>query len=128
MPHGLSHLIRIDTHDVGGYLTGHPKRSRAPGLCKLRTARTLEENMTITVEPGCYFIDHLIDEAIHAEYSPFSAFLNADVLNQFRGFGGIRLEDVIAITADGCENYTICPRTIQEIEYIKAGGKVASSS
>jgi Xaa-Pro dipeptidase len=123
MPHGLGHLIGIDTHDVGGYLPGHPKRSRAPGLCKLRTARILEENMTITVEPGCYFIDHLIDEAINAEYSPFSAFLNADVLNQFRGFGGIRLEDVIAITADGCENYTICPRTIQEIESVKAGEK-----
>jgi hypothetical protein len=67
--------------------------------------------MTITVEPGCYFIDHLIDEAIHAEYSSFSAFLNADDLNHF---GGIRLEDVNDITADGCENYTICPRTIQK--------------
>ena len=55
----------------------------------------------------------------------FRHFLNADDLDQFRG---IRLEDVNNITADGCENDTICPRTIQEIESVKAGGKVASSS
>ncbi|XP_043808030.1 xaa-Pro dipeptidase isoform X2 [Manihot esculenta] len=48
MPHGLGHLLGIDTHDPGGYLKG-PNRSKEPGLRSLRTARGLEEGM-------CWFL------------------------------------------------------------------------
>ena len=119
MPHGLGHFIGIDTHDVGGYLEGNPKRSTLPGLKSLRTSRVMQENMTVTVEPGCYFIDHLLDEAL-ADDSPLKPFLNAKLLEEYRGFGGVRLEDVLAITADGCVNYTLCPRTVNEIEHVMA--------
>jgi len=121
-PHGLGHLIGIDTHDVGGYLEGHPERSKLPGLKSLRTARNMLEGMTVTVEPGCYFIDHLLDEALQKD-SPLCEHLNAELLQEYRGFGGVRLEDVVAITSDGCVNYTLCPRTISEIEHVMAGGK-----
>jgi Xaa-Pro dipeptidase len=122
MPHGLGHFIGIDTHDVGGYLAGNPNRSTLPGLKSLRTSRIMQENMTVTVEPGCYFIDHLLDEAL-ADDSPLKPFLNAELLEEYRGFGGVRLEDVVAITAHGCVNYTLCPRTVKEIEHVMAGGK-----
>jgi len=121
MPHGLGHFIGIDTHDVGGYLEGHPKRHEGPGLSKLRTARIMQENMCLTVEPGCYFIDCVIDDALA---DPNKAkHLVADKIAEFRGTGGVRLEDVLAITADGCVNYTNCPRTIDEVECVIGGGK-----
>jgi len=122
MPHGLGHLIGIDTHDVGGYLPGHPQRMETPGLRSLRTARILQENMTLTVEPGCYFIDHLLDTAL-GEESPLKCYLNPDRVNDYRGFGGVRIEDVIHVTSIACVNFTLCPRTINEIEYVMKGGK-----
>lgn len=62
MPHGLGHLIGIDTHDVGGYTVGTPERMTKPGLKNLRTARNMEKGIVITVEPGCYFVDFLLKE------------------------------------------------------------------
>jgi len=88
----------------------------------LRTARIIQENMVLTVEPGIYFIDHLLDGAL-ANDSPLKQFLNEDKLNEFRGFGGVRLEDVLVITSTGCINYTLCPRTVEEVEHVMSGGK-----
>ena len=42
MPHGLGHLLGIDTHDVGGYAKGTPPRIDQPGLRSLRTARCVQ--------------------------------------------------------------------------------------
>uniref|UniRef100_A0A7S2UNV8 Xaa-Pro dipeptidase n=1 Tax=Attheya septentrionalis TaxID=420275 RepID=A0A7S2UNV8_9STRA len=122
MPHGLGHLIGIDTHDVGGYLEDCPPRIMQPGLKSLRTSRVLQEKMTLTVEPGCYFITHLIHEALDPSNS-LSAYLNKDVLLNYIGFGGVRLEDVIEIIPGGVVNYTVCPRTVAEVEHVVQGGK-----
>jgi Xaa-Pro dipeptidase len=125
MPHGLGHFLGIDTHDVGGYLPGHPPRSPLPGLKSLRTARVLQEFMVLTVEPGCYFIDHLLDEALDPS-NILSQYLNADLLKDYRGYGGVRLEDVVTVTTKengGCINFTLCPRTVSEVEHVMAGGK-----
>jgi len=120
MPHGLGHFLGIDTHDVGGYLIGPPRGTR-PGFKSLRTSRVLEKNMVLTVEPGLYMIDPLLDKAIADQKQ--RRFLNIDKLNEFRGMGGVRLEDDVIVTADGIENMTKCPRTIEEVEACMASGK-----
>ena len=102
LPHGLGHFIGCDTHDVGGYLSNTPPRPTAPGVNKLRTARTLEAGMVITVEPGCYFINILLRRA---RANPAqSRFINEDTLQRFMRFGGVRLEDVVVITDVGFSN------------------------
>ncbi|XP_038880097.1 xaa-Pro dipeptidase [Benincasa hispida] len=118
MPHGLGHFLGIDTHDPGGYLQGL-ERPKEPGLNALRTVRDLEEGMVITVEPGCYFIDALLDSAL--ENSKTSKFFNVEALNRFRGFGGVRIESDLLVTANGCRNMTNCPRETWEIEAVMAG-------
>jgi len=89
-PHGLGHLMGLDTHDVGGYPKGL-ERIDEPGIRNLRTRRVLQKGMVITVEPGLYFIDANIDPALKDPIT--SQFLNAEILERFRDFGGVRIED-----------------------------------
>lgn len=125
-PHGLGHLIGLDTHDVGGYMIDTPNRPEGPGgIQKLRTARILEEGMVLTNEPGCYFIDALLTSALASDKAQY---LDESVLSRFRGFGGVRLEDVIVVTKNGPVNLTTCPRTVGEVESVLSGGSWPPSS
>lgn len=87
MPHGLGHFIGIDTHDVGGYLNGHPTRSDKPGMKSLRTARVVQERMCLTIEPGCYFITALLDQAF--KDPKLSKFLVKEEIQKYLHFGGV---------------------------------------
>jgi hypothetical protein len=77
--------------------------------------------MVLTVEPGCYFMEPLLQPALADPAT--SVFFNVAVLQRFRGFGGVRLEDVVAITDSGVVNFTLCPRTVAEVESVMAGGQ-----
>jgi len=122
MPHGLGHFLGLDVHDVGGYIGDATPRSLLSGLKSLRTTRTLHERMVITIEPGCYFIDVLIDKAVADP--ELSCFINKDRLNEFRGIGGVRIEDDVVIWEMGNENLNAdLPRTISEIEQFMATGE-----
>lgn len=104
-PHGIGHLIGLDVHDMEnlgednfGY-NQTTKRSTQFGLCNLRYALGLEENMTLTNEPGIYFIPYLM-EKWKAE-KRFADFINYDKALTYSNFGGIRIEDDILITSNG---------------------------
>lgn len=119
MPHGLGHLMGLDVHDVGGYPEG-VERIDQPGIRHLRTTRPLQERMVLTIEPGCYFIEPLLTQALA---NPEQArFICGEVLARFRGTGGVRIEDNIAVTANGAELLTCVPRSVEQIESLMADG------
>jgi Xaa-Pro dipeptidase len=124
-PHGLGHLIGLDVHDVGGYPEG-VERIPEPGLRYLRMRRPLEENMVVTVEPGCYFIDAILEPALaNPELAPY---INREVLDRFRPVGGVRIEDCVLITADGFENLTSVPKEISDIQALMTAAHAARLS
>jgi len=105
LPHGLGHLLGLQVHDVGGFQRS-PEGGEIPrpdGHPYLRLTRVLEENFVVTMEPGLYFIDQLLEQA-RGDHR--GARINWNRIEQFRPFGGIRIEDNLAITATGCENLT----------------------
>lgn len=106
-------------HDVGGYMPHRPQRPTEFGYKGLRTATVLQAGMCITVEPGCYFIEHLLEKALA---NPEQAkFIDQTVLERFRSFGGVRLEDDVVVTADGVENLSWTPRSVEEVEGVCQG-------
>ncbi|KAF9585049.1 hypothetical protein BGW38_004086 [Lunasporangiospora selenospora] len=116
-PHGLGHMIGLDVHDVGGYPKG-VARIQAPGLQYLRMRRALEPSFVVTVEPGVYFVQFILDEA--KKDAELAKFMNWDVVERFAKVGGVRIEDCVVITENGIDNLTIAPKEIAEIEAIMA--------
>jgi len=119
MFHGLGHSLGLDVHDVGGYAPGRGRPDDPSIQENLRLGRELLEGMVITVEPGFYFADFLMDEAL-ADPS-MAKFIDAKRLEELRPVGGVRIEDDIVITATGCYVLTTVPRTVAEIEATMAG-------
>ena len=120
MPHGLGHFMGLDVHDPGGYPEGI-SRIDEPGIRSLRCGRRLEKGMVITVEPGIYFIDALLEPAL-ADPN-VAKYLDTRVLGRFRSFGGVRIEDDVLVTAGGSENFTQVPRDPEEIESVMSGAQ-----
>ena len=69
----------------------------------LRLTRVLEADMTLTIEPGLYAIDMLLE---NLRGSPAENHVLWDGVDWLRPFGGIRVEDDVRVMADGCENMT----------------------
>jgi Xaa-Pro aminopeptidase len=120
-PHGLGHMLGLDVHDMEGLgenFVGYNdqyKRSEQFGLAYLRMARELEEGFVVTDEPGIYFIPALID--LWRSEKKFTDFINYDKVEQYNAFGGIRIEDDLLITQNGCRVLgKSIPKTIKEIE------------
>lgn len=116
-PHGLGHFLGLDTHDVGGYPKGVDRIDR-PGIKFLRARRELQAGMVITIEPGIYFVPAVLEPAMENEEQ--SKYLNVEKVKSLLGFGGVRIEDNIAVTEDGYENLTNVIKNIADIEALMA--------
>ena len=104
-PHGLGHLLGIQVHDVGGHQENEAGNIIDPpsGHPFLRLTRVLEEDMVLTIEPGLYVIDMLLDELRGSEAEQH---VNWETVDWLRPFGGVRIEDDVRVLADGSENLT----------------------
>lgn len=107
LPHGLGHMMGMDVHDMEGLgqtNVGFDEETRPNleqfGTNALRMGRRLQQGFVVTDEPGIYFIPALIDEWKAGGHC--KDFINFDLLETYKDFGGIRIEDDILITEDGC--------------------------
>ena len=104
-PHGIGHLLGLQVHDVGGFMRDESGATIAKpeGQPNLRLTRKLEPGFVVTVEPGMYFIDQLLDKA---RAQPLGRDINWQRVEALRPFGGIRIEDDIVVTDAGHRNLT----------------------
>lgn len=104
-PHGLGHPIGLQVHDVAGFQQSERGGTigRPDGHPYLRMTRVLEPGMVVTIEPGLYFIDMLLEELRN---TPAAKDVDWARVDAFRPYGGIRIEDDVACTAGDPENLT----------------------
>lgn len=119
-PHGIGHLLGLDVHDMedlgdrAGYAPGR-ERSDRPGDRYLRLDRDLEPGMVVTIEPGFYRIERILERA--EEVGDLEDALRRDVLGKYASVRGIRIEDDVLVTDGAARVLTdALPKTADEIE------------
>ncbi len=120
-PHGLGHMLGLDVHDMEGLgqinvgYDNEIQPSSQFGTAYLRMGRRLQPGFVITNEPGIYFIPELID--LWKSENKFPEFINYEKVEEYRDFGGIRIEDDILVTEHGCRILgKPIPKTVAEVE------------
>lgn len=122
-PHGLGHMMGMDVHDMEGLgqqYVGFDDEVRPRldqfGTNALRCGRRLQEGWVMSDEPGIYFIPALIDEWRAKGHC--KDFLCFDKIETYKDFGGIRLENDILITKEGCRmlGKQVIPYHINDVE------------
>lgn len=103
-PHGVGHLIGLDVHDLenfGDRAAYPPDRQRSEqfGTGYLRLDLDLEPGMVVTVEPGFYVVPAILEDPVLRER--FAAQVDFEAAADWAGFGGIRIEDDVAVTTAG---------------------------
>jgi Xaa-Pro aminopeptidase len=126
-PHGIGHMMGLDVHDMedlGENYVGYDdrtKRSDQFGIAYLRLAKELQPGYVVTVEPGIYFIPALIDK--WKGEKKFTGFINYERVEEYRDFGGVRIEDNVLVTESGHRVLgERIPKTPEEVEEITATG------
>jgi Xaa-Pro dipeptidase len=109
-PHGIGHMLGLLVHDVGGKQSdaaGTPVAtahlSQDPRFRYLRSHRVLEAGNLVTVEPGVYFIQMLLDPVRNG---PDKDYLHWSLVDDLMMYGGVRIEDDVLVTESGHRNLT----------------------
>ena len=103
-PHSLGHMLGIQVHDVGGkQINAAGESSQAADYPSLRTLRKLRSSEVVTIEPGLYFIPLKLEPQ---RQGPCAQYFSWETIDNLLPLGGIRIEDDILVTANGCRNLT----------------------
>jgi len=104
-PHGIGHLLGLQVHDVGGFMRDESGATidKPKGQSSLRLTRKLEAGFVVTVEPGVYFIDQLLEQA---RSNGVGKHIDWKRVEQLKPFGGIRIEDDVVVTDQAVRNLT----------------------
>ena len=104
-PHGIGHGIGLQVHDVAGFAESDAGGSidKPEGHPYLRLTRTLAPGMVVTIEPGIYFIDMLLEKLREAGHR---SSVDWEKVESFKPYGGIRIEDDVVCTDGAPINLT----------------------
>ena len=128
-PHGTGHLLGLDVHDLENFgdWPSYPAGQSRPsqfGTQNLRLDLPLEPNWVVTIEPGIYIVPAILNNTALREQ--LGDQVNWSAAEEWQGFGGIRIEDDIAVTTDAPENLTVAvPKDIETLEKIVGSGRPA---
>jgi len=101
-PHGVGHMVGLGVRDAGGVIRG--RSAPGPGFPNLRVDLPLERDYAMTVEPGIYFIPAMLGDGTTRE--ELRDAVDWDRVDSLLDFGGVRLEENVLITDDGCDVLT----------------------
>jgi Xaa-Pro aminopeptidase len=127
-PHGMGHHLGLDVHDLENFgdLPSYPADRGRPdlfGTGYLRLDLPLQRDWVVTVEPGFYVVPAILRDAALRER--LSDAVDFDAAEAWLGFGGIRIEDDIHVTADGPVSLTTVPKEVDEVEALVGSGPTA---
>ena len=122
MPHGLGHGIGLDVHDCENIgersfsFAEVEERAKQSACCITRQWWRLQPGTVLSNEPGIYFVPDLIDK--YKAEGKCQGIVNYDKLEEYRDFGGIRLEDDMIVTATGSMQIGSkqIPITVEDVE------------
>jgi Xaa-Pro aminopeptidase len=130
-PHGIGHHLGLDVHDLENFgdIPSYPSgtgRSKQFGTKYLRLNLPLQEGWVVTVEPGFYAVPAILNDT--AVIDPLKDIVDFERAREFIGFGGIRLEDDILVTAGEPKNLSEgIPKQIADLEQIVGRGPTVAS-
>lgn len=109
LPHGLGHKLGIQVHDIGGKQLdeqGNPAPLNPANVTyrSLRFVGTLEQSVIVTIEPGIYFIQTLLNQ--FKETNKHADKINWSLIERLMPFGGIRIEDDVVPLQNSQRNLT----------------------
>ena len=117
-PHGLGHMLGLDTHDSGGHAD---YSDPDPMFRYLRIRGKVPAGAVVTNEPGIYFCRFMVAPAMK-EGSKHAKYIDKSVVEKYWAVGGVRIEDDVLITEEGYENLTEAEKTVEGMEKLLQEG------